>query len=134
MAVLRQELDVLADVRTIELERIEAALPDDDVVAVARIPDERVVAGAELGVVVAVAADQGIVAVTAGDGVVAGPAIEREMEETGETIAGGDDVIAAAGIEDEILCRADVEKKRSRIDPIETHARSVGHNGERLGS
>ena len=64
----------------------------DDVAAVARIPDERVVAVAEQGHVVAAAAVDDVVAVTAdqrvgalaaGDGVVAGAAVDREADDAG---------------------------------------------------
>ena len=64
--------------------------PSTDIAAVARVPDECVVAGAELrrvaaatadDDVVAVAADQRVVAVAAGDGVIARAAIERELDQ-----------------------------------------------------
>src|SRR5262245_53062680 len=54
-----RDVHVLADVGAIEHERIRAGLPLDDVAAVARVPDERVVAGAEQGRVVAAAAEIG---------------------------------------------------------------------------
>ena len=41
------DIDVLADVRAVELERVGTGLTFDDVAAVARIPDERVIARAE---------------------------------------------------------------------------------------
>ena len=46
MAVGR-DVDVLVDVRAVEQQRVDAGLAFDRVAAVARIPDERVVAGAE---------------------------------------------------------------------------------------
>ena len=52
-----RDVDVLGDVGAVELQRVGAGLALDDVAAVARVPDERVVAGAEEGNVVAVAAD-----------------------------------------------------------------------------
>ena len=68
-------------------QRVGAGLALDGVAAVARVPDERVVAGAEQGHVVAaaagdgvvaVAADQRVVALAADDGVVAGAAVDGE--------------------------------------------------------
>ena len=103
-----RDVDVLVDVGAVEQQRVGAVLAFDRVAAVARIPDERVVAGAELrhvvaaaagDDVVAVAADQHVVAVAAGDRVVARAAIERELDQAGEAIAGGDDVVAAIGME-----------------------------------
>ena len=81
-----RDVDLLVDVGAVELHRVDAVLAFDGVAAVARVPDERVVAGAEeRGVVaaaagdevVAVAADQRVVTVAAGDGVVAGAAVDR---------------------------------------------------------
>ena len=103
----------------------------DRVAAVARIPDEGVVAGAELRSVVAaaagddvvaVAAEQRVVAVAAGDGVVAGAAVDGELDQGGQAIAGGEDVIAAIDVDDEVLGGADVEEERRRADAIEAHA------------
>ena len=55
-AALGRDIDVLGHIRAVETQRIEAILAVDDVAAVARIPDERVVAGAEqCGVVAATA-------------------------------------------------------------------------------
>ena len=42
-----RDVDVLVDVGAVEHERVEAVLALDHVAAVARVPDERVVAGAE---------------------------------------------------------------------------------------
>ena len=87
---VRRDVDVLADVGAIEQQRVGAGPAFDRVTAVARIPDERVVAGAEVrhvvataagDEVVAVAADQRVVAITAGDRVVARAAIERELDQ-----------------------------------------------------
>ena len=52
-----RNVDLLVDVGAVERERVEPRLALDDVAAVARIPDERVVAGAEQRGVVAAAAD-----------------------------------------------------------------------------
>ena len=53
-------------------------------------------------------------AVAAGDGVVAGAAVDREVDKVGQPVAGGDDVVAAIGVDDEILGGADVEEERRR--------------------
>src|SRR6185295_12069875 len=57
-----RDVDVLVDVGAIEHERVESGLTLDRVAAVAGVPDEGVVAGAEGGEVVAAAADHSIVA------------------------------------------------------------------------
>src|SRR5262249_36735800 len=99
-------VDVLVDVGAVEHERVGAGLPFDRVAAVARIPDECVVAAAELGRVAAaptvddvvpVAADQQVVPVATGNGVVAGTAVEGEIDEVGEAVAGGGDAGARRG-------------------------------------
>ncbi len=84
------DVDILGNVGAVEHQRIGAGAAIDHVAAVTRIPDEGIVAGAELrGVVafttvdevVAVAADQLVGAVAAGDGVVAGTAIDGEADD-----------------------------------------------------
>ncbi len=140
---VRRDVDLLVDVGAIEQQRVGAGPTFDRVTAVARIPDERVVAGAQVrhviaaaagDKVVAIAAEQRVVAITASDRVVARAAIERELDQAGETIAGRDDVIAAIGMEDEILGGADVEREGGRVGAGEQHARAVGGDGEGLGS
>ena len=64
-AAIGRDVDVLADVGAVEHQRVGAGLALDDVAAVARVPDEGVVAVAEQGHVVAAAADDGVVAVAA---------------------------------------------------------------------
>ena len=91
-AAIGRDVDVLVDVGAVEHQRVGAGLALDHVAAVARIPDERVVAVAEKGDVVAAAADHGVVAVAADqhvvalaadDGVVAGAAVDREVDPAG---------------------------------------------------
>ena len=65
-----RDVDVLVDVGAVEHEGVGARLAVDRVAAVARIPDERVVAGTEQGQVVAAPADDEVVALAAGDLVV----------------------------------------------------------------
>ena len=57
-AAVGRDVDVLGDVGAVEQQRVVAALALDGVAAVARVPDEGVVAGAHQGHVVAAAADR----------------------------------------------------------------------------
>ena len=84
------DVDVLGDVGAGEPQRVDAGSTFDGVAAVAGIPLEQIVAGAEQGgvvapaaghEVVAVAADQRIVARAADDGVVAGAAIDGQLDD-----------------------------------------------------
>ena len=43
-------------------------------------------------------------------------------------------VVAAVGVEDELLGRADVDRERRRVEAVEAHARAVGGGGELLGA
>ena len=104
-AAIGRDVDVLADVGAVEDQRVGAGLALDGVAAVARIPDERVVAVAEQRHVVAAAADDGVVAVAAdervvalaaGDGVVAGAAVDGEADDAGRQGRGIDRVVAGA--------------------------------------
>ena len=79
--------------RAVEVEQVGAALALDDVVAVAGVPLEAVVAGAEQGAVgalvavdevVAVAAEEQVGAVAAAQGVVVVAAVHRERGQRGE--------------------------------------------------
>ena len=54
---VREDIDVLDDVSAVELQRVEAVLTFDRVVAVARVPLEHVVAGPEKRAVIAVVAE-----------------------------------------------------------------------------
>ena len=83
----------LADVRAVEQHRVGAVLALDGVAAVARIPLEHVVAGAEergvvallaVDEVVAVAAEQEVGAVAAEDRVVARAAVDGDRDQRGE--------------------------------------------------
>ena len=111
-AAIGRDVDVLGDVGAVEQQRVDAGLALDGVVAVARIPDEHIVAGAQEGDVVAAAADDEIVAVAAEqhvgalaaeDGVVAGAAVDRELIDAGRQRRGIDDVVAAAAVDDQRL-------------------------------
>src|SRR5262249_56049061 len=92
MGAVCSDVDVLRDVGAVEHQGVAAGPAVDAVAAVAGIPDERVVAVAELGGVVAapaddevtaVAADERVVALAAGDGVVAGAAVAGQPHHIG---------------------------------------------------
>src|SRR5205823_3870704 len=78
----------------VEQQRIVARLAFDRVAAVAGIPDEGVVAGSELGRVSALAADHRVVALATGDGVIAGAAVDREIDQASLEAGGVDGVVA----------------------------------------
>jgi hypothetical protein len=84
--------------------------------------------------VIAITAEQRVVAVAAGDGVVAGAAVDGEVDEVGQPVAGGDDIVAAIGVDDKVFGGADVEEERRRGDAIEPHAAAVGRDREGLGA
>src|SRR5262245_58607576 len=139
---IRFDVELLVDVGTVEHERIEAVLAFDDIAAVARIPNERIVPGAEprrVGAaaagddVIAIAAEQRVVAVAAGDGVVASAAVDGELDQAGEPVSGGDDVVTAIGVENEVLGGADVQGEWRGADAVEAHACAVGGDGEYFG-
>ena len=52
------------------------------------------------------------------------------MDEVGEAIAGGEDVVVAIHVKNEVFGRADVEEERRRIGAIESHAGAVGRKRE----
>ena len=117
-------------------QRIDAGLALDDVAAVAGIPLEDVVAGAEEGDVVAlvavdeivaVAAEEGVDAVAAENGVVASTAVDfRLMRERDCPWREG--VVTTVHVEDEIFGGPDVEAERRGIEAVEAHARTVGRD------
>src|SRR5262245_3744761 len=125
-AAVGREADFLVKFGAVEHGRVGAALALDDVAGVARVPDKRVVASAELrrivaapadDEVIAIAADERVVAVAAGDLVVAGAAVDRELDEAGEAVPGSDGVVAAIGVEDEIFGCADIKEERRQVEP-----------------
>ena len=95
--------------------RVGAGLALDGVAAVARIPDERVVAGAQERQVVAPVPVDRVVAVppssclrsgAAGEPVVSVPAVERRRDAVGEGAVGlvdAHEVVAGAGVDDDPL-------------------------------
>ena len=89
---VRSRLEVLGAVAAVEQHPVDAVLALDDVAAVARIPLEDVVAGAEesdvvallaVDEVVAVPAEQQVDAVAAEDRVIAGAAVDRDLDQRG---------------------------------------------------
>ena len=109
------DVDVLGDVRAEEQQQVGAVLALDGVVAVARVPLEHVVAGAEEGDVVAVVAEHEVVAVAAEDrvgalaaedGVIPCAAVERQLDDAGRQRRRGDAVVAAVALDHERVVRA----------------------------
>ena len=98
-AAVRRGGEDLAAGAAVEQHRVGAVLAFDDVAAVARIPLEHVVAGADqrnvvallaVDEVIAVAADQQIHAVAAQDRVVAGAAVDRHADQRREVAGRGE--------------------------------------------
>ena len=107
---IRRNVDLLGDVGAVEQQRIGAVLAFDDVAAIARIPLERIVSGAEEGSVAAliavdeiisVAADQEVIAGAAEDRVIAAAAIDRELDLPCGERCRIDGVVAAKPVDDE---------------------------------
>ena len=122
---------------------VGAVLAFDGVAAVARVPLERVVAGAQerhvvallaIDEVVAVAAEQQVDAVAAEERVVAGAAVHGDLDQRGQVAGGGERVVAAVGVEDQVLAGADIQAEGSRVEAIEAHAGAIGGDGEGLGA
>src|SRR4029077_16617955 len=128
------DVNLLVDVGAVEHKRVGAVLAFDGVAAIARIPDEGVVAGAAEQIVIAAAAGDDVITiatkqpvgtVATGDGVVARAAVHRNTDEAGETVAGGEGVGATVHVDDDVLGSADIERERRRVDAIEAHAGAV---------
>ena len=103
-----------AAVGAVEQHRVGAVLALDGVAAVARIPDERVVAGAEeREVVAAVAVDRVVAgaaarrldALGAGDRVVSGAAVERQGDRLRCEMCRVEDVVAVEPVDGELIAR-----------------------------
>ena len=119
--------------------RVGAVLALDGVAAVARVPLEDVVAGAQEGhvvallavdEVVAVAAEQQVDAVAAEDRVVAGAAVDGDLDQGGQVAGGREGVVAAVGVEDQVLAGADVDGEGGGVEAVEADAGAVGGGGE----
>ena len=129
VAAADRDADLLAVGGALEDERVEAGIALDGIAAVARIPQEDVVAGAEEGGigaaiavdgVVARAAHQDVVMVAADDRVVAGAAVDRHAG--GEAIADDDEVVAATGIEDDRFDRTGADRGLQGIEDVDADA------------
>ena len=73
-------------------------------------------------------------AVAAEQRVVAGAAVDGDADQRGQVAGRGEAVVAAVGVEDEVLGRADVDRERRRVEAVEADARAVGRRGELLGA
>jgi hypothetical protein len=141
-ATIGEDADILGDVGAVEQHGVEPDLAFHHVVAVARIPLEHVVAGAEqrhvvalvaVHEVVAVAAEQQVDPIAAQDGVVAGAAIHRDADQRSEVSGGAEAVVAAVHVDDHVLHRTHVDDEGRRLDAVEPYARAVRCHGEGLG-
>src|SRR5262249_53457137 len=115
----------------------------DNVVTVARVPLEDVVAGAQGGhvvalvavdEVVAVAAEQRVGAVAAQDRVVAVAAVHGDLDQGGQVAGGRETVVAAPGVEDQVFGGANVDGEGARRAAVEADAGAVGGDGEDLAA
>ena len=84
--------------------------------------------------VVAVAAEQDVGPVAAEDRVVACTAVDGDRDEGGQVAGCGEAVVAAVGIDGQLLGGADVDRERRGIEAVEPDARAVGRGGELLGA
>ena len=71
-----------------------ARLAFDRVVAVSRVPDERIVAAPQKGGIVAGPADDHVIAMAAMNDVIAGTAVENRADAPGRQVAGVDHIVA----------------------------------------
>src|SRR4029079_9483701 len=96
-----RDVDVLIDIGAVEQEGVVTRLPVDRVVAVAGIPDERVVAATQKGHVVSAPAEDKVVALAAGDLVVSIAAVDREVDLAGLEPGSVDGVVAGKSVDGE---------------------------------
>ena len=110
-----EDVDVLGGARSVEQELVGAVLAFDRVAAVARIPLEAVVAGAEERHVVAVVAEdevpagpaeEHVGALAAEHAVVPGAAIDGQADHPRGERRRGDGVVSAEPVDDEVVVRA----------------------------
>ena len=118
-----RDIEILRRVGAVEHQRIGAPLTLDHVAAVAGIQNKSVIAVAEqrdvvaaaaVDDVIAVAADQPVVALASGDGVVAGAGIDRQLHVPGGKAGGVDDVVAAEGLDDEMIAALEASRHDRR--------------------
>ena len=125
-ASVRRQVDLLGDVGAVEDHRVGAALALDGVAAVARIPRERVVAGAQerdvaapvsVDRVVPRAADQRLCSGASGERVVSDSAVDRRRDGVGEdavALVDAHGVVAAAGVDVDLRDVRPVEAEDGR--------------------
>ena len=137
---VRRDVDVLVDVGAVEQQRIEAALALDHIAAVARVPDERVVAASQKRHVVAATADDGVVSVAgeqgiralaADDRVVAGAAVDRQLGQAGDEARGVDHIVPRASADDDIFDAVGLDDDIA--DAGHRGTLSVCHHADRIG-
>ena len=127
---VRGDVDVLVDVGAVESQRVVAGLAFHNVAAIARVPDELVVAVAQQGDVVASAAGDDVIAGTAdediragaaGDGVVAVAAVDGEVDRACGERRGVDRVVAAERPDDQAVVGA--------LGGVQRHLRRQARDG-----
>src|SRR5205814_188378 len=70
----------------------------------------------------------------AGDGVVAGAAVDGQRGQCGQAVRPGEGVVPAVHVQDQGLGGADVQEKWGGGDAVEADAGAVGSGGEGLGA
>ena len=101
-------------------------------IVVAGAQEGHVVALLAVGEVVAVAAEQDVDAVGAEERVVACTAVDGDRDEGGQVPGGGEAVVAAVCVEDQVFGGTDVDCERRRVEAVEPDTRAVGRRGELL--
>src|SRR5262249_35254587 len=100
---VRRDVDLLVEIGAVEQEGVEAGPTLDRVAAVARVPDERVIARTQQRHVVAGAAVDEIVALAADQRVLAGAPVQRKADLAGLESRGIDPVITRAAIDGQLV-------------------------------
>ena len=75
-----------------------------------------------------------VVAVAAGNRVVAGAAVNGQRNQRRESVARGESIVAAIHVDDEVFAGADVEREGGGIEAIEPDASAVGGDGKVFGA
>src|SRR5262249_51150103 len=138
---VRREGDVLGDVGAVEAHRVGAGVAFDRVAAVARVPDERVVTGAERTLIGAAVAVDDVVAAAAekclrtaatGEVVVAVAAVEDRRDRVGEDavrVVDPHDVVAARGVDDDVGHAGALEVAHRAVAPALQCVGRAGRGG-----
>src|SRR5262245_31426994 len=126
-----RQVDLLVDVGAVEHEGVGARLTIDRVAAVARVPDECVIACPKQGRVVALRAKDGVVALAADDLVIADAAVDREVDLAGFERGGIDGVVAAQAVDRERIEGAlGPGERHLRCQSVDHHARTTASDGD----